>query len=66
VALDLDPGISGPPHDPGQHRFSTVRMADFIVVLDGGRVVESGGHEALDARGGQYAELYETQAEAYR
>ena len=48
------------------HRFSTVRIADFIVVLDGARVVESGSHEALLARGGQYAQLYGIQAEAYR
>jgi ATP-binding cassette subfamily B protein len=48
------------------HRFSTVRMADFIVVLDGARVVESGTHEALLAKGGQYAELYRIQAAAYR
>jgi ATP-binding cassette subfamily B protein len=48
------------------HRFSTVRMADFIVVLDGAHVVESGTHEALVARGGTYAELYAIQAEAYR
>jgi ATP-binding cassette subfamily B protein len=48
------------------HRFSTVRMADFIVVLDGSRVVETGTHEALMARGGQYAELYGIQAAAYR
>ena len=48
------------------HRFSTVRMADFIVVLDGARVVESGTHEELLAKGGQYAELYTIQAAAYR
>ena len=48
------------------HRFSTVRMADFIVVLDGSRVVESGTHDALVAKGGQYAELYAIQAKAYR
>jgi ATP-binding cassette subfamily B protein len=48
------------------HRFSTVRMADFIVVLDGARVAESGTHDALLAKGGQYAELYKIQAEAYR
>jgi ATP-binding cassette subfamily B protein len=48
------------------HRFSTVRMADRIVVLDGARVVESGSHEELMARGGHYAELYEIQAAAYR
>ena len=48
------------------HRFSTVRMADLIVVLQGARVAEVGSHEELMARGGQYAELYEIQAAAYR
>jgi ATP-binding cassette subfamily B protein len=48
------------------HRFSTVRMADLIVVLNGSRVVEVGTHEALIARRGQYAELYAIQATAYR
>jgi ATP-binding cassette subfamily B protein len=48
------------------HRFSTVRMADFIVVLHGARVVESGTHEALMSKGGHYAELYRIQAAAYR
>jgi ATP-binding cassette subfamily B protein len=48
------------------HRFSTVRMADLIVVLDGARLVEFGTHEELMARGGQYAELYGIQAAAYR
>jgi ATP-binding cassette, subfamily B, bacterial len=48
------------------HRFSTVRMADLIVVLDGARVVEVGTHEALLAKGGSYAELYGIQAAAYR
>ncbi len=48
------------------HRFSTVRMADTIVVVDGGRVVESGSHDELVARGGLYAELYELQARSYR
>jgi ATP-binding cassette subfamily B protein len=48
------------------HRFSTVRMADLIVVLDGARVAEVGSHEALLARGGTYAELYGIQARAYR
>jgi ATP-binding cassette, subfamily B, bacterial len=48
------------------HRFSTVRMADIIVVLDGAHVVESGTHEDLMARGGLYAELYGIQANAYR
>jgi ATP-binding cassette subfamily B protein len=48
------------------HRFSTVRMADLIVVLDGARVVEVGSHEELMAKRGQYAELYGIQAAAYR
>jgi ATP-binding cassette, subfamily B, bacterial len=48
------------------HRFSTVRMADLIVVLDGSRLVEVGTHEALMANNGQYAELYSIQANAYR
>jgi ATP-binding cassette subfamily B protein len=48
------------------HRFSTVRMADLIVVLDGARVVEVGSHDELMARGGQYSELYGIQAAAYR
>ncbi len=48
------------------HRFSTVRMANLIVVLDGARVAEVGSHEALMARNGQYAELYRIQAAAYR
>src|SRR5437016_5426156 len=48
------------------HRFSTVRMADLIVVLDGARVVEVGSHQELLAKGGPYAELYGIQAAAYR
>jgi ATP-binding cassette subfamily B protein len=48
------------------HRFSTVRMADLIVVLDGARLVEMGTHDDLLARKGQYAELYGIQAAAYR
>jgi ATP-binding cassette, subfamily B, bacterial len=48
------------------HRFSTVRMADLIVVLDGGRVRETGSRAELLAAGGLYAELYELQARAYR
>ncbi|MEY2458542.1 MAG: ATP-binding cassette, subfamily bacterial [Acidimicrobiaceae bacterium] len=48
------------------HRFSTVRMADLIVVLDGSRLVELGTHEDLLARGGQYADLYGIQAAAYK
>ena len=48
------------------HRFSTVRMADLIVVIDGARIVEVGTHEALLAKKGSYAELYGIQANAYR
>jgi ATP-binding cassette subfamily B protein len=48
------------------HRFSTVRMADLIVVLDGSRAVQVGSHDELMAAGGLYAELYEIQAAAYR
>ena len=48
------------------HRFSTVRMADLIVVLQGARCVEVGSHDELVRRGGVYAELYGIQAAAYR
>jgi ATP-binding cassette subfamily B protein len=48
------------------HRFSTVRMADLIVVIDDGRVVEFGSHEQLMDGNGLYAELYGIQARAYR
>jgi ATP-binding cassette subfamily B protein len=48
------------------HRFSTVRMADLIVVLDGTRLVEVGTHAELMARKGQYASLFGIQAAAYR
>jgi len=47
------------------HRFSTVRMADLIIVLSGTRVVEVGSHDELIARGATYAELYAIQASAY-
>lgn len=48
------------------HRFSTVRMADLIVVMEKGRVLEMGSHSELVRRSGLYAELYELQAGAYR
>ena len=48
------------------HRFSTVRMADLIVVLDGARLVEMGTHDELVGKRGQYAQLYGIQAAAYR
>src|SRR5438477_19336 len=60
------PGADGGITILVSHRFSTVRMADFIVVLRGSRVVEAGTHEALMAQGGHYAELYRIQAAAYR
>jgi len=48
------------------HRFSTVRMADRILVLRAGELVEQGTHEELVARGGLYAELFQLQAAGYR
>jgi ATP-binding cassette, subfamily B, bacterial len=48
------------------HRFSTVRMADQIAVIEHGRIVEQGSHEALMAQGGQYAQLFSLQARGYR
>jgi ATP-binding cassette subfamily B protein len=48
------------------HRFSTVGMADLIVVLDDGRIREQGSHRELMDRGGLYAELFELQSQGYR
>jgi ATP-binding cassette subfamily B protein len=48
------------------HRFSTVRMADEILVLDGGRIVERGNHESLMQQGGVYQRLFSLQARGYR
>jgi len=48
------------------HRFSTVRMADRILVLEGGVVAEQGSHSELLALGGKYSELFELQAAGYR
>jgi len=48
------------------HRFSTVRMADRILVVENGRVQEIGSHEELLANNGRYAELFQLQAAGYR
>jgi len=48
------------------HRFSTVRMADTIYVFENGRIVESGHHDALVSKGGNYSQLYEMQARNYK
>lgn len=48
------------------HRFSTVRMADRIFVLQGGRIAEEGPHDQLMQNGGRYAEMFELQAASYR
>ena len=48
------------------HRFSTVRMADRIVVLENGNIAEEGSHDQLARQGGRYAEMFELQAASYR
>jgi ABC-type multidrug transport system fused ATPase/permease subunit len=48
------------------HRFSTVRLADRILVLENGKIIENGPHQELIALNGRYAELFNLQAEAYR
>jgi ATP-binding cassette subfamily B protein len=48
------------------HRFSTVRMADRIVVLENGRIAEQGDHRRLMEQHGRYAEMFELQASSYR
>ena len=48
------------------HRFSTVRMADRILVIDEGKILEEGTHEQLMNKGGRYATLYRMQSEKYK
>jgi ATP-binding cassette, subfamily B, bacterial len=48
------------------HRFSTVRMANRILVLENGRIAEQGAHDELVKNGGRYAEMFELQAANYR
>lgn len=48
------------------HRFSTVRNADKIIVLEGGKIVEEGSHQDLITKGGKYSKLFKLQAEAYQ
>jgi len=48
------------------HRFSTVRRADKIIVLSGGKLIEQGTHEKLLEQGGRYARLFDMQAAGYQ
>jgi ATP-binding cassette subfamily B protein len=57
----LDTALAGRTSLVIAHRLSTIRAADQILVVDGGRIVESGTHEELLALGGRYADLYRTQ-----
>ena len=66
VAANSDKSANGRITILVSHRFSTVRMADLIIVLDGARLVEVGTHEELMANRGAYSELYTIQAAAYR
>jgi hypothetical protein len=56
----------GRGHDRAGDHGGLTAAADWIVVLDGGRIVEEGSHADLVGRGGHYAELYELQARGYR
>jgi ATP-binding cassette subfamily B protein len=62
---ELRPSLLGRAALLISHRFSTVRRADRIYVMEGGKVIEEGGHEALMALGGRYAHLYGLQARLY-
>jgi ATP-binding cassette subfamily B protein len=62
---ELRPALFGKAALLISHRFSTVRRADRIYVMEGGRVIEEGGHEALLSLGGRYAHLYALQARLY-
>jgi ATP-binding cassette subfamily B protein len=66
VAAHSDKSANGGITILVSHRFSTVRMADLIIVLDGARRLEVGTHEQLMANRGTYSELYTIQAIAYR
>jgi ABC-type multidrug transport system fused ATPase/permease subunit len=48
------------------HRFSTVKMADVVIVLQNGKIIEQGSHSALIEQGGEYARLYNLQADRYK
>lgn len=61
VQQALDEALAGRTSIVIAHRLSTVRAADVILVVEDGRIVEQGSHDQLLARGGRYAELYETQ-----
>jgi ABC-type multidrug transport system fused ATPase/permease subunit len=61
VQQALTEALSGRTSIVIAHRLSTVRAADVILVVEDGRIVERGTHDQLMARGGRYAELYETQ-----
>lgn len=64
VQRALDHALRGRTSLVIAHRLSTIRNADLIVVVEGGRIVETGSHDGLLAAGGAYAELYQTQFHA--